>query len=715
MIELTVISGPDKGMKKSFDTETIGVGRDPRNALVLSDERVAARHGEIVQSDTLYVYVDLESPLGTTVKQGTLILRLEKGGRRNALLSTGSCIGVGSSVIEVNIPKGSRQRTAHPAALPGQLDTKAKAEAEESLGIEIDTQEFIAWSGNLQSWGGQAGPLIVRTLIPVSPSELAASSSPKVDDRAPIFGEARPPSEARIRGSWVELQTKGTPPGLQPRVKRATGEGHEPTSHLFRRRETQLDALLGLCDELLGHDSFNPMVMCSLQAALAIFPKATCSGLFLCTADGVSPWALRFADGDAELPAGLAFSRGLVEMVAARAVSVRYPQGSVHAHLDPQFLKGPIQSSILVPLRGPSGPMGIFGLASKGDDHAFSKRDILRCEALAGFLATGLLRARGNDTRHQALEPALRLAAQTAELSEPARAGHAERVAASAATLARAAHAATQGRLASVQFGASAIERIRCVALLQGLWRPGVDASLLKKRSRLDAADDLAIRARFDQIIYRFAARAQDTLLRALAQQCRAPSAADLAGLAQEHDALRAYLEQTMAYIRFLAHKPVLTEGDRAKLIELHSMEIRLGEGESYCLIDARELETLSLPSGFISAREAKTIADNRQRGVSRLEQIPWPAELQGVPALVARYHQALLGVHGSAERRDPETGILCIASRFDELMMHGAPPAMALATLRQHAAAGHLDPDLVALFARLVAERSGAPPDAFA
>ncbi len=709
MIELKVISGPDKGLRIGFGGETIEVGRDGRNAFVLSDPRVSPQHGQIILSEAKYHYVDLD--VGSTVTHGDVILRLDQGGRRSAELLSGSCIGIGSSVIEVNIPRHRRARTSRLHAFAEPMEKKGSAARKVASAGGVDAQELIDWSGSLTCWDGRGSPVVVRTMVPVDKGDLSTARLKKKDKRqgptASVFS-ALPPREARVTRSWVEVPGKGEV-GLPPKPD-AEPEGHAATAaRLFRTKESQLAALLQLCDRLSGEPTVGAMLSSSLEDLLAVFPRATCVGLFLCTAEGVAPRALCFALGAEELPPRLAFCRKLVERVVSTDAAVRHPQGVTLGDLDREYVDGPTQSAVLVPVRVKDGPVvGVFGVSSHADNHAFSTRDILRCEAVAGFLASALVRALGAEAQSSLFERGLALAARSAELGEPQRVGHAERLAASSAALARAATTATHGRFAAVQLQPSDIERIRLAGLLYDIGRGGVDPTLRTRRSRLDARALAHIQLRFEHIVARFTALAQDRLLRTLAREGRTPTAADVAAMAQERSTFETYLQRTMRYLRYLAEQPSLTEEQRARLEELRVVEIRLSEGESYRLIDPREHEALAAV-GFLTNREARAVWECRQRASALLEALPWPPELQGIPALIGHFQRQLDGhppVEGAPRLA---LAILAVAHTFDTLLIEGVPQAMAVSVLQQKAAAGAVDPDLAQLFARIVAERTAA------
>lgn len=71
-IQLKVISGPDKGKEKRFQSSCIRLGRDPRkNDFVLTDQYVSALHGRLTWEKNQLHYEDLQSRHGTSITTST--------------------------------------------------------------------------------------------------------------------------------------------------------------------------------------------------------------------------------------------------------------------------------------------------------------------------------------------------------------------------------------------------------------------------------------------------------------------------------------------------------------------------------------------------------------------------------------------------------------------------------------------------------------------
>ncbi|MBA2542009.1 MAG: FHA domain-containing protein, partial [Deltaproteobacteria bacterium] len=79
--QLVVIDGPDRGRACRLTDREIVIGTDPKCDLVLSDDRVSARHLALAAVESRFVVRDLESTNGTWYE--------------------------GSQITEVTVPAGS--------------------------------------------------------------------------------------------------------------------------------------------------------------------------------------------------------------------------------------------------------------------------------------------------------------------------------------------------------------------------------------------------------------------------------------------------------------------------------------------------------------------------------------------------------------------------------------------------------------------------------
>jgi 3',5'-cyclic-nucleotide phosphodiesterase len=107
-IELTVISGPDVGMSRSFVQSEISIGRAPDNDFVLSDGFVSGRHATIATEEEGgseerqgLLFRDLDSRHGSLVSTDKETRRLHREGERADTLKDGCEVQVGCTLIKV--------------------------------------------------------------------------------------------------------------------------------------------------------------------------------------------------------------------------------------------------------------------------------------------------------------------------------------------------------------------------------------------------------------------------------------------------------------------------------------------------------------------------------------------------------------------------------------------------------------------------------------
>ena len=171
VLSLTVLSGPDSGMCKSFGPgERIGVGRGSRNEFVLSDGFVSNEHGEIRYDDGELIYQDLRSRHGSLVLVDDVSLHLQDHDKaRKVRLANGAEIQVGCTLIRIEMEQE-----------PGEA--RDEVEVDDPTG---PTEELFAsrYSGSSSSSGARE-TMITTAMSGVQsiPRDIASS-----DDRLGIL------------------------------------------------------------------------------------------------------------------------------------------------------------------------------------------------------------------------------------------------------------------------------------------------------------------------------------------------------------------------------------------------------------------------------------------------------------------------------------------------------------------------------------------------
>ncbi|MFU8802253.1 MAG: HD domain-containing phosphohydrolase [Bradymonadaceae bacterium] len=129
-MSLSVVSGPDAGLKRTFTQVRITLGRDHRNDFALNDGFVSNRHGEFVIDGDEVVYRDLTSRHGSLVLVDHVSLHLhDKVKTGQVKVRNGAELQIGSTLIQVKITVLTEPapEPTHPGSrLPEQ--TKPSAE-----------------------------------------------------------------------------------------------------------------------------------------------------------------------------------------------------------------------------------------------------------------------------------------------------------------------------------------------------------------------------------------------------------------------------------------------------------------------------------------------------------------------------------------------------------------------------------------------------------
>ncbi|HUU53801.1 MAG TPA: ATP-binding protein [Armatimonadota bacterium] len=152
MLRLTVIDGPDKGKALNSSGASASLGAAPENDLSLSDPFVSRRHGEFARAGDGWLYRDLGSTNGSTVKRGEERLDVERGGPGLAL-TAGDTIVLGETVIGVEFVEDPQpspsQHTSHTVITSRTRDDLAASqrrqrESLEDLSAGYDLEQTIS-------------------------------------------------------------------------------------------------------------------------------------------------------------------------------------------------------------------------------------------------------------------------------------------------------------------------------------------------------------------------------------------------------------------------------------------------------------------------------------------------------------------------------------------------------------------------------------------
>ncbi len=344
----------------------------------------------------------------------------------------------------------------------------------------------------------------------------------------------------------------------------------------------------------------------------------------------------------------------------------------------------------------------------------FTDRDQELLRALAGQAAVVIENSRLVLEIQQLFEAFVRAAVTAIEQRDPPTSGHSARVAIYAINLALALQRDPPDSLAETVVSPESIRQLRYAALLHDVGKLGVRESVLTKSSKLYPYQDELIRQRFFHARRALQLAAVEEFLDRCATASAPPDDASLSELEEQLMHVEEELDDALEAV-LRANDPTFpVDGLRDRLQEITRRYFPGPTGDPEPLLQPRELHLLSLPHGNLDEDERREIESHVVHSTRFLETLPWPRSLEQVPNIVAHHHEKLDGSGYPSGLTAPsipvEVRILTIADIYDALTSSDRPyreslsPERALDILREEAARGGLDGDLVSLF-----ERSGA------
>jgi 3',5'-cyclic-nucleotide phosphodiesterase len=309
------------------------------------------------------------------------------------------------------------------------------------------------------------------------------------------------------------------------------------------------------------------------------------------------------------------------------------------------------------------------------------------------------------------LDGFVRASVQAIEERDPVTAGHSFRVASYAEALAVALDRAETPALRRVAFSKEQLREIRYAALLHDFGKVGVREHVLRKEKKLHHADMRLLEQRF-----RYArACLERQAYHALAQRHLEEGwSADR--FCSEKEGIEVYLREEAARLDgFLAtirsaNEPAISRGSPLPdLRDIVHYACHDPDGLPLPLLDAHEVDALSLAKGCLTADERRQIEEHVVDSYSFLVLIPWTRDLVGVPAIAHGHHEKLdgsgypMGLHGP--QISVQTRILTICDIWDALTAgdrpykKAVPLEQALDLMHEECKAGHIDGDLFQVF----------------
>lgn len=351
----------------------------------------------------------------------------------------------------------------------------------------------------------------------------------------------------------------------------------------------------------------------------------------------------------------------------------------------------------------------------------------LALSTLGVLIDRGLSEEREKERMFEALVLA---AASAIEDRDPTTSGHSQRVRQMTLELARAVSETREGRFKNVRLSRAQMRELSYAGLLHDFGKIGVREAILTKSHKVEprhfqtitdrlrllrrARETEAAQRQINTLLEQPRERALPLLEKIKAELCDELAAidADLRLLERANDPNATYL-------------PDAEYGAPEVLLErLEKLRYEDESGALRPLLSSEEKTALNIRRGSLTEEEYRQVQDHAQMSYNFLRRIPWTEELQQIPAIAHAHHEKLDGSgypRGlSAPQISLQARMMTIADIYDALTTSDRPykKAMpldrALGTLREEAARGLLDGDLVELFiAREIYRHAEAAPSA--
>jgi HD-GYP domain-containing protein (c-di-GMP phosphodiesterase class II) len=331
---------------------------------------------------------------------------------------------------------------------------------------------------------------------------------------------------------------------------------------------------------------------------------------------------------------------------------------------------------------------------------AFGEKSVDLARSLAAQAAVAVENRRLTERVRKLFEEFVGASVTAIEQRDPTTAGHSERVATLAVSLAELADRAATGPYAAFRMGREELRELRYAAVLHDFGKVAVREEVLVKAHKLPARARQLVRARVDQAILSATAEVWEKASRGRWSERQ---------VAEELAGRWAALERAWTVVERADEPTVLPEEVGAEVARLSEVFYRDASGRPRSLVEADEIALLSISQGSLSPRERLEIESHVTQTFRFLSRIPWTEDLARVPEWAYAHHEKLDGSgypRGlSAARLAPPVRMLTISDIYDALAARdrpykkAVPVAEALDILRGQARHGLLDAGLLELF----------------
>ncbi len=508
--------------------------------------------------------------------------------------------------------------------------------------------------------------------------------------------------------------------GFQTQTEASMDSGFHQDMRLLVPNENKLDVLFRLSNQLNRLHHLDDILELIVDSTFEAFPSAQFFALYRTDRDSqraeengekhtLSKYLSRVRDIERSNVNEVILSESLLEKVADKREAILFTRDS-HANPTVSMIEGEIWSSLCAPLIGQRSLLGVMLVDTRHEGALFTPQDLNLFSVLASNAAFAIERTQLTEEIVNMFEGFVEASVSAIEARDPTTAGHSERVATFALSLAETVNDVHVGSSKGIYFTKDELVELRYAALLHDIGKVGVREDVLNKASRISDDRMNLIRQRFDSLKVDYHLSLTNKLLRELADQRRSPTDQEMQNIIVDASDFSEELEETVLWLDKIRRMEKLTPDDLKRVKKIASRRIPLSGDRLIPLLEHDETTNLSIVRGTLNDEEWQDMRSHASLSESYLERIPWSSELKRVPCIAGAHHEKLDGSgypHGlKASDLFPQIRILTIADIFDALTAwdrpyrKAIPYSKAISILSEEAAAGKLDRDLVGIFA---------------
>ncbi len=372
------------------------------------------------------------------------------------------------------------------------------------------------------------------------------------------------------------------------------------------------------------------------------------------------------------------------------------------------------QSFLTVPMQDHEGELvGVLQLINATDPAtgktcAFSETDQRLIEALASQAAIAITNQQLIALLENLFESFVKLINIGIDEKSPHTGRHCEHVPELTMMLADAVHRTERGPFAEFTMHERDRKQLWLAGLLHDCGKITTPVHVVEKSTKLETIVD-----RIHTVDTRFEVLKRDAEIRALKDKLAG------GGDARRHAEIDALLSQELARLDeerdFLRRANIGSEAmspqDQQRVSDIAKRRWTAPDGNERDLLDADEIENLTIRAGTLNAAERDIINNHISVTIRMLEALPWPKHLQNVPEYAGGHHERMdgkgypRGLRG--DQMPVQARMMAIADIFEALTAKDRPYkkgktlSESLQILGGFCMRDHIDPDLFDVFVR--------------